>query len=263
MSDLEEKAGVIKQVTDIFPEPTKEVNKALTTVGKTINVVLAPLSALVWGYDRIAAWLEPKLAEKLENIPEENIITPPINVAGPTIEAMRFTGENDELREMYANLLASAMNKDTVHKAHPRFVEIVKNMTSDEAKLLSFMRKERILNNVNILFFTKVDKSRQCYFIVNNDYQLINIDLANLSAKGNLLIYMDNFCHLGILQDNSDPIGRYNKESNIDNIESEFPYIDNEFLASIRDDGKVLIARITYLSTSFGNSFVRQVINHI
>lgn len=145
MSDLEEKAGVIKQVTDTFPEPTKEVNKALTTIGKAINVALVPLTGLVWGYDKIAAWLKPKLANKLESIPEENIITPPIYIAGPTIEAMRFTGDRDELREMYASLLASAMNRETTDTVHPRFVEVIRNMTPDEAQILKYLKDYHLI----------------------------------------------------------------------------------------------------------------------
>ena len=38
------------------------------------------------GYDKISDFLEKKVAEKLEKVPEERILTPPPNVAGPAIE---------------------------------------------------------------------------------------------------------------------------------------------------------------------------------
>ena len=262
MRDLEEKVGIIKQVAETFPEPTKEVCKALTTIVKSINLALVPLSSLVWGYEKIAAWLEPKLAEKLENVPQENIVTPSINIAGPTIEAIRFTGESDELREMYANLLASSMNKETANRVHPRFVEVIKNMTADEAKLLDFMDKRTILNKITVLYLTKVDQSRQWYFIVNEYDQLIDITSVDLNVPNNLLIYLDNFCHLGILQDNINPIEKYGMERNIEHLKSDFPYVEDCVLDYLKGDGKVLVSRVRYLSTCFGNSFIRQILNN-
>ena len=52
-------------------------------------------------------------AEKLKNVPEENIVTPPPSIAGPVFEALRFSGEDIDLRELYTNLLASAMDNST------------------------------------------------------------------------------------------------------------------------------------------------------
>lgn len=55
---------------DAVQPAAKEVGKALSTLGKTVNVLLAPLSALVWGYDQVQQFLEKTVAEKLENVPE-------------------------------------------------------------------------------------------------------------------------------------------------------------------------------------------------
>ena len=43
---------------------------------------------------------------------------------------------SEELRNMYANLLAASMLKDEKENAHPSFVEIIKQLSPDEAKLL-------------------------------------------------------------------------------------------------------------------------------
>ncbi|MDR6943027.1 DUF4393 domain-containing protein [Mucilaginibacter pocheonensis] len=94
------------------------------------------MKGLVWGYEKIEEWINMRVVQKLENVPQENIITPPLQIAGPTIEALRYTGEDNEIRELYANLLATSMNKETLHKAHPGYVEILKNISTDEAILL-------------------------------------------------------------------------------------------------------------------------------
>ncbi len=43
-----------------------------------------------------------------------------------------------QLREMFANLLASAMNSDVSNDVHPSFVEIIKQLSPDEAKILKY-----------------------------------------------------------------------------------------------------------------------------
>lgn len=47
--------GLLKEVPiyqDALQPAAKEVGVALLTMAKTVNVALAPISALVWGYDK-------------------------------------------------------------------------------------------------------------------------------------------------------------------------------------------------------------------
>lgn len=46
--------GIVKHVPvyqDLVQPAAKEVGTALQTVAKTVHIALAPVSALVWGYD--------------------------------------------------------------------------------------------------------------------------------------------------------------------------------------------------------------------
>lgn len=130
---------------DVLQPAAKEVGAGLQTVAKTIHIALAPVSALVWGYDKLKDYLEERLAEKLKKVPAEKIITPNPTVAVPAVESMRYTAHDPTLRELYASLLASAMNADTADKAHPAFVEMIRQMTPDEAKILKFIVQRRAL----------------------------------------------------------------------------------------------------------------------
>jgi len=121
---------------DTLQPAAKQIGQSLETVTKTVNIALAPIKALVWGYERIEDFISNRVSEKLKNVPNESIITPSPQVAGPAVEALRFAGHDINLRELYANLLATSMDKNTIHKAHPAFVEIIKNLTSDEAILM-------------------------------------------------------------------------------------------------------------------------------
>lgn len=121
--------GLLKEVPiyqDALQPAAKELGVAFLTVAKTVNVALAPISALIWGYDKIKEFSVTRLAQKLQEVPEEKIATPDATIAGPALEALKYTGHKEELAEMYASLLATAMNLDSQSSAHPSFVEIIK-----------------------------------------------------------------------------------------------------------------------------------------
>lgn len=116
-----------------------EAGKALGTVGKVVNTALIPIRGMIWGIEKIEVFIQTKVAQKLEKIPVENIITPDLAIAGPALESLRYTGHKESLAELYANLLATSMDSETANTAHPGFVEIIRNLSSDEAKLLTFI----------------------------------------------------------------------------------------------------------------------------
>ena len=113
--------GVAKAVPvyqDILQPAAQELGKALQTVAKTVHIALAPVGALVWGYDQLKDFVSTKVADRLKNVPPENIVTPKPNVAGPVLESLRYTGHEPSLSDLYANLLAASMDKSTAQGAN-------------------------------------------------------------------------------------------------------------------------------------------------
>lgn len=127
---------------DAIQPLAQEAGKALGLMGRTVNAALIPVRGMVWGIEKIEEFVTCKVAGKLKDVPVEDVITPKLSVAGPVLESLRFNGDNSELCEMYASLLASSMNKNTAGDTHPGFVELIRNMCSDEAKLLAYFYKE-------------------------------------------------------------------------------------------------------------------------
>ena len=72
----------------------------------------------------------------IEKIPEENIQEPKMSVVGPAFEASKFYIEEDEIRGMFAKLIASSMDKTQSINIHPSFVEIIKVLSPLDAKNL-------------------------------------------------------------------------------------------------------------------------------
>lgn len=116
-------------VQNNIPETAKQTDGALSTVvGFFNNVVLYPVKKANLTFKYKLEAFEDDLKEKIKDIPEENIQIPPTMIAGPTLEALRYTYDEDELREMYENLLASSMDNRIAIQAHPAFVDAIKQM---------------------------------------------------------------------------------------------------------------------------------------
>lgn len=122
---------------DLLQPSAREVGAGLMVVARAVRIALAPIEATVWGYDRIRDWLEVRLTAKLAMTPPENIVRSPGHISGPTVLNLHFAADEDELREMYANLLATSMDRARVSAAHPAFVSIIQQLSSDEARILS------------------------------------------------------------------------------------------------------------------------------
>lgn len=135
---------------DAIQPTAKVIGKSLETVAKTVDLALEPVRGLVWGYDKVKNFIEITVSDKLKDTPEEKIITPDATIAGPLIESLKYTGHKEELQEMYANLLATAMHKDNESNAHPSFVDIIKNMNSDEAKIIKYLSNNTSLPMISI-----------------------------------------------------------------------------------------------------------------
>ena len=143
---IEAATGLVQAVPiyqDALQPAAKQLGGALETVAKAINVALAPVSALVWGYEQVREFVGSRVAEKLKNTPPEDIQPPKPNIAGPALEALRYTGHEPSLRELYANLLAASLDKQTAVIAHPAFVEVIKQLSPDEARLMKLFGLDR------------------------------------------------------------------------------------------------------------------------
>jgi hypothetical protein len=125
--------------TDLLQPAVKELGKGLAGL---VSLALAPVSSAVWGYDKIANWLIPVLSEKLSGVDPENIISPKANILGPAIEGLKFLEDEPDLRDMFAQLIAESLNKETIAQVHPGFVESLRNLSALDAKILKYTYDE-------------------------------------------------------------------------------------------------------------------------
>jgi len=120
-----------------LPETEKQTDGALSTVvGFFNNVVLYPVKKANLTFRYKLEAFEDDLKEKIKHIPAENLQVPPLKIAGPVLESLRYAYDEDELREMYESMLASAMDSRKAHAVHRSYVDAVKQMEPLDAQVL-------------------------------------------------------------------------------------------------------------------------------
>jgi hypothetical protein len=82
-----------------------------------------------------------KCVEKAERMAQEAGFTPnpvPPKILFPLLEGASFE-ENEDLHTMWAALLANAASPDGADKVRPAFISVLKQMSPDEASVLTFI----------------------------------------------------------------------------------------------------------------------------
>ena len=129
-------AELIPQVyRDMLQPAARQVGDGLAIIAKAVKISLAPLEAGIWGYEQIKEWLSIRVTSILAERKITKIEKPPLSISGPLVFQLIFAKDEPELKELYASLLASAMDASET-SAHPSFVSIIQQLTPDEAKIL-------------------------------------------------------------------------------------------------------------------------------
>ncbi len=133
---------IAKTAKEVLPQTVVETDGAISTiVGWFNNVVLYPVKKANITYQYKLECFSADLQERVETIPLECLCEPNIMIAGPTLEALKYTYDEEKLRNMYVNLLSSSMDSRKNKLIHPSFVNIIKQMDSLDAKLFQELSK--------------------------------------------------------------------------------------------------------------------------
>ena len=141
---IDQSGGVLEKAYDDLAHPTaKSVGNTISLVPRTIGVWLGKWEKWVINGEESIRLTAEAVREKAEKIPEEKLTEPEPYVAIPAVQQLSYCYDSEELREMYANLLVSSMNIDTKQAVHPSFVDIIKQLSPMDAKVLEAMKQEQ------------------------------------------------------------------------------------------------------------------------
>mgnify|MGYP004452713203 FL=1 len=234
-----------------IPETAKQTDGALSTiVGFFNNVVLYPVKKANLTFRYKLEAFEDDLKEKTKNIPEENLQIPPTMIAGPALEALRYTYDEKELREMYENLLASAMDTRIANQVLPSFVDAIKQMSPLDALILQKFVDLQQLACAGIKF--SIQNTNKVYSKAMPTY--FSQELADMSDPFIVSTSITNLLRLGLLNIIDGEINGYNYESF-----KTHPYVQSRvaLFNSFGKPFKVDIDKKVVMINDYGKSFAK------
>lgn len=172
----------------------KPTGELLGLVPRAIKAALSSLEKWVLQKEYNVAATKKLLEEKLKDIPPELIEAPEPHIAVPAMQYISYCMDNEELREMYANLLAKSMNKVVRNGVHPGFVEIIKQLSPDEAKILRYFSAHKSVPTI----IMRVENERHEGIDFVKNFSDIG-EKCGCEDKYNLNKYFDNLIRLGLI----------------------------------------------------------------
>lgn len=120
-----------------------------TTLGNIFYMVFSPINhpveKLRIKQAQTLKKYEQDIQDELNKIPEDKLIEPSLSIVGPALEASKFYIEEDEIRKMFAKLIASSVNIDAINNVHQSFTEIIKQLSPLDASNLMIIFNQKSL----------------------------------------------------------------------------------------------------------------------
>ena len=198
---LELAKEAIKEIgKDVYADGGKQIvqptGDLLGLIPRAIKAALFPLEKWILQREYNVAEIKQLLELKLQDTDPKLIESPEPHIAVPAMQYISYCMDNEELREMYANLLANSMNKVVKNGVHPGFVEIIKQLSPDEAKILRYMNSHQIVPTVTLRYVYEEGGGVDIIKNFSNVGDNIGCENPKDSAK-----YFDNLVRLGLITD--------------------------------------------------------------
>lgn len=133
-------------VTGVAVAAGKEITATASKgIGQTVSDIWYAVFGAKWDEERQKKQIEvannvDKFKEEITNkstkILDENRIEPDVEVIGSTLESAKFRINKDEIRDMFSNLIVSAMDSSKANDIHPSFSEMIKQLSPLDAQNL-------------------------------------------------------------------------------------------------------------------------------
>ena len=99
-----------------------------------------------------------KLEDKVDAIPRDKQIEPPLHIAAQALEDSKYCIESEELRNLFANLISRAMHSDYSEMIHPSFSKIVQQLSPFDAQMLVLMRDYHVHSGIAVVDYIRRQK---------------------------------------------------------------------------------------------------------
>lgn len=179
---------------DLAQPSVKKVGIALETVFEFSTSLLLPLKLL---NEKFRLNFEKRLNDykkKLEEVPEEKICEVNPQIGTPLLEKLSYT-TNDEIADLFLNLLAKASITDKINLAHPSFVQLIERLSVDEARIVKYLINKDIIPCISFRAYLNENKG---FSELLRNATLIQFEIELLFPES-INTYLNNLTSMGIL----------------------------------------------------------------
>jgi Abortive infection alpha len=257
---------VLDAVKEVYGDALKPAAK---TLGEALDGIFKALTYYprLWArtqdisLDKEVADFQKRLEQGVEVIPPEfRVLSRPV-ILGPTIQALEYAILEEDIRNMFEALLLTSMDSRTAKNAHPAFVEIIKQITSDEAKIVKYLAIAQFDRDITIfspivdVMIFKKEVNLASIYRKNESYIPEDSGCAHIDLGPQ---YIENLVRLGIIE-----------------IPHGVSFVDKKFYQELEvwfddlklntkldnfSDSELRIAKKAIALTSFGRQFTQATI---
>lgn len=248
--------GVLGKVYDDVARPVLQpVGEVLGFLPRTIKCALHNWEKWIINGEESIKLTSEAIRKKIEAIPEERLREPESYVVVPAIQQLGYSHNSEELRELYANLIVSSMDVQKKGQVHPAFVDILKKLTPDEAKIIQYFKGRDFVEYIDLRAHFEGEGGG---FIVLKKHVTLLCEGIDFFVPNNELAYLQNLVCLGILKDCE---GMYRvADDNYNRIEAKLE-LEKLRVEYVPDRFKSIdLEKSYYEVTDFGRNFINAVI---
>jgi hypothetical protein len=173
---------------DALKKPVAEIGSIASDLLKVVHLALAPVQLLAATQDRFRHFID----RSVRRVPPPRQIAPAPQILGPVLEGIRYEPENTPIDEMFSQLLSRAMDRDRVDEAHPSFPLIIKQLSADEALILSHLTAR----TYQYIYTSKLNPETNRF--TRDTVEVDEFPKQELRFPGNLSFYMNHLSNLGL-----------------------------------------------------------------
>lgn len=148
---------------NFLPQSTQELllNPTAKNIGDTLGdvseLILSPVSIVTTWANAHVKKFKQSIIDNVNKIPEENRDPSKINLAMKNIEDSKYQINDDNLREMFAKLIAASIDKRNNQGLSPRFSNVLSQFSPEDAKFLMQISTNNLHSIPTVIFFIQKD----------------------------------------------------------------------------------------------------------
>ncbi|MGO9567763.1 MAG: DUF4393 domain-containing protein [Desulfomonilaceae bacterium] len=187
---------VAKVLADLFKDASQPAMKKIGTAFSLIVDTAFVLPLRLWHARRYAEAtpILKRYIDMIEGIAEEQVCPIPPEIGIPVLEKLTYVRDED-ISSLFVNLLAKASSTETLNLAHPRFVEMIGSLSSDEARILVEVAHRPVIKYLVL----EGDHVTESWMPLKSPLTGLE-HRCQLTFPDNIGLYMDNLISLGILK---------------------------------------------------------------